>query len=79
MINTVVVTGASGYIGGEVALKLKDAGYTVVGIDLRLCPTNLADSFDLFVQGDFSDDDSIDVVLNCDPIAVIHCAGTVLQ
>ena len=78
MINTVVVTGASGYIGGEVALKLKDAGYTVVGIDLRLCPANLADSFDLFVQGDFSDDDSIDVVLNCDPVAVIHCAGTSL-
>jgi nucleoside-diphosphate-sugar epimerase len=28
MIN-VIVTGVGGYIGGQIALRLKDAGYTV--------------------------------------------------
>jgi nucleoside-diphosphate-sugar epimerase len=33
----VVVTGASGYIGGQVALALCDAGHRVIGIDRRPC------------------------------------------
>ena len=35
MKKTIVVTGVAGYIGGQVALQLKDAGHTVIGIDRR--------------------------------------------
>ena len=31
----VMVTGASGYIGGETVLKLVDAGHEVLGVDIR--------------------------------------------
>jgi len=40
MIN-VIVTGVAGYIGGQIALRLKDAGYTVYGIDRRESPKHL--------------------------------------
>jgi nucleoside-diphosphate-sugar epimerase len=36
---TVVVTGASGYIGGQISLQLKDQGYKVIGVDRRHCQT----------------------------------------
>jgi nucleoside-diphosphate-sugar epimerase len=41
MKQTIAVTGAAGYIGGEIALLLKDAGHTVVGIDPRPLPRHL--------------------------------------
>ena len=31
----VIVTGVAGYIGGQIALQLKGAGHTVIGIDRR--------------------------------------------
>ena len=33
--NTVIVTGAAGYIGGATCIALKEHGYKVVGIDRR--------------------------------------------
>ena len=74
----IVVTGAAGYIGGEVALLLRDAGHAVVGIDRRPCPTHLADTFDRFVQADFDSDETYRVLINLRPSAIIHCAGTSL-
>jgi UDP-glucose 4-epimerase len=75
---TVVVTGAAGYIGGEIGLLLKDAGHEVVGIDRRPCPTHLADTFDRFVQADFDSDEAYRALINLQPSAIIHCAGTSL-
>jgi UDP-glucose-4-epimerase GalE len=74
----VVVTGAAGYIGGEISLLLKDAGYTVMGIDRRPCPTHLKDVFDRFVQADFDSDESYRGLIKARPEAVVHCAGTSL-
>jgi UDP-glucose 4-epimerase len=74
----VVVTGAAGYIGGEISLLLRDAGHAVVGIDRRPCPAHLADSFDRFVQADFDSDETYRMLINLQPEAVIHCAGTSL-
>ena len=74
----IVVTGAAGYIGGEISLLLRDAGHAVVGIDRRPCPTHLADTFDRFVQADFDSDEAYRVLINIQPSAVIHCAGTSL-
>ena len=74
----VVVTGAAGYIGGEVALLLQDAGHTVIGIDRRPCPAHLKDVFGEFVQADFDSDEAYRSLIKSQPEAVVHCAGTSL-
>ena len=77
-MSTVVVTGASGYIGGQIALQLRDAGHEVVGIDWRPCPAHLIDAFTRFVCEDFGTDFALSAVVQALPAAVIHCAGTSL-
>lgn len=73
----VVVTGVSGYIGGQCALQLLDAGHTVVGIDRRPLPHQLAGLVD-FVQADFDSDQAYTRIIQAQPAAIIHCAGTSL-
>ena len=75
---TVLVTGAAGYIGGHVALQLKDAGYTVIGIDCRPSPTHLTEVYDDFVVGDFVSRESLSKIVQRQPKAIVHCAGTSL-
>jgi len=75
---TVVVTGAAGYIGGEVALLLRDAGHTVIGIDRRPCPQHLKDTFSQFVQADFDSDESFKKIIEAQPETIVHCAGSSL-
>jgi len=74
----VVVTGAAGYIGGEISLLLRDAGHEVVGIDRRVCPAHLKDTFNRFLQADFDSDEAYRMLISYQPDAVIHCAGTSL-
>ena len=74
----VVVTGASGYIGGEIMLKLKDAGHRVLGIDSTPVPDHLQGIADYFLFRDFADQDSIAEMHKWHPDAIIHCAGTSL-
>jgi len=76
-MSTIVVTGAAGYIGGEISLLLKDAGHTVVGIDRRPLPQHLEDVMD-FVQADFDSDESYRKLISVLPTAIVHCAGTSL-
>ena len=52
----IVVTGVAGYIGGQVALQLKDAGHTVVGIDRRPLQPHQKGLLDNFVLADFDSD-----------------------
>lgn len=73
----VLVTGAAGYIGGQIALQLKDAGHTVTGIDRRPLPAHLAGVME-FVQADFDSDESYRRLVELRPDAVVHCAGTSL-
>lgn len=77
-MSTIVVTGAGGYIGGQIALQLKDAGHEVIGIDLRPCPTHLSSLFLRFVTNDFASEYALDHIQRSNPDAVIHCAGTSL-
>ena len=74
----IVVTGAAGYIGGQIALKLADAGQQVLGIDRRPCHSGLASAFKDFVQNDFASDDALGKIIEAQPTAIIHCAGTSL-
>jgi UDP-glucose 4-epimerase len=73
----VVVTGAAGYIGGQIALMLNDAGHSVTGIDRRSLPRHL-EGVMKFVKADFDSDESYRRLLDVQPEAIVHCAGTSL-
>ena len=74
----VTVTGAAGYIGGQVSLALKDAGHEVLGIDRRPCPKHLLEAFDQFVLADIDSDQAKTKLIQFMPTAIVHCAGTSL-
>lgn len=78
MGDIIMVTGASGYIGGQTVLKLKDNDFTVVGVDVRPPPDHLMGLCDRFYQEDFANDFAIDLLDKFEPKAIIHCAGTSL-
>ena len=70
-----VVTGAAGYIGGHIALRLKDAGHTVVGIDRCPLPEHFDKDVMSFLQADFDSDVAkqqlLDVLVVCTPSGVV--------
>jgi UDP-glucose 4-epimerase len=76
----VLVTGASGYIGGQTAIQLKDQGHEVYGLDWARLPEHLhsLDIFDGFIQFDFDSFESQLWLRVNQPDAIIHCAGTSL-
>ena len=78
MKKTIVITGVSGYIGGQTALLLKDAGHRVIGIDRRPLPPHLNGVCDRFVQEDFASTHALSTIVLERPDAVVHCAGTSL-
>lgn len=72
----VLVTGASGFLGGHVALSLRDAGHEVALLARR--PESVADlgpGFEV-VRGDLLDQASLDRAL-AGREALVHCAGLV--
>jgi len=74
----VIVTGVAGYIGGQIALQLKGAGHTVIGIDRRPLQKHQVGQLDNFLQADFDSDIAYKKLLETQPDAIIHCAGTSL-
>jgi UDP-glucose 4-epimerase len=73
----VVVTGAAGYIGGQITLQLRDAGHSVTGVDRRPLPQHLQGTMN-FLQADFDSDEVYRRLLEVRPEAIVHCAGTSL-
>jgi len=78
MSDLVMVTGASGYIGGQTVLNLKDSGVAVIGVDVRPLPDHLSNFCNKFYQMDFANDFILDLLEKFNPKAIIHCAGTSL-
>lgn len=74
----VIVTGSAGYIGGQTALLLKDAGHEVYGIDRRDPPKHLLGVCDGYLYQDFASDVALSWIISKQPDAIIHCAGTSL-
>jgi UDP-glucose 4-epimerase len=76
----VLVTGASGYIGGQTAIQLRDQGHEVFGLDWARLPEHLyaLKLFEGFLQFDFDDFESHQWIKTVQPDAIIHCAGTSL-
>lgn len=77
-MSVVIVTGSAGYIGGQTALLLKDAGHEVYGIDRREPSRHLAGVCDRFLYQDFASDVALSWIIAKQPDAIIHCAGTSL-
>jgi len=77
-MSVVIVTGSSGYIGGQIMLQLKDAGHEVYGVDRRQPPRHLASVCDRFLSQDFASDIALSWIIAKQPAAIIHCAGTSL-
>jgi UDP-glucose 4-epimerase len=74
----IAITGASGYIGGQIALLANDAGHRVIGIDRQPCPQHLKSVYNAFVHSDFDTDLVQTELCNLMPAAIVHCAGTSL-
>ena len=74
-MQTVMVTGATGYIGSHVCKSLREAGYKVIGVDL-VKRDHALPFMDSFIHDDYNSALCFDAL----PIvhAVIHCAGTSL-
>lgn len=77
-MNSVVVTGAAGYIGGQISLMLHDAGYRVIGIDRKPCPDHLTGIFNRYVHNDFASNPGLNALIQEQPVAIMHCAATSL-
>ena len=78
MNKNVIVTGASGFIGGATCIELKRKGYTVIGIDKKPLPKHLKSFVDRFQQCPFTHPFSLRQIDYYEPKAIIHCAGTSL-
>ena len=72
----IIVTGAAGFIGGVISLKLKDAGYSVIGIDRRPCSEQLQLCFEQFIESDYVD--ALEFIADANADVIIHCAGNSL-
>jgi UDP-glucose 4-epimerase len=77
-MSVVIVTGSAGYIGGQTALLLKDAGHEVYGIDRREPPKHLRGVCNEFKYQDFASDVALSWIIQKQPNAIVHCAGTSL-
>jgi UDP-glucose 4-epimerase len=75
---SVVVTGSSGYIGGQTVLEFFDAGYNVVGIDIKKPRQSILDAMSKSVIADFSTDRATDEITKANPLGIVHCAGSSL-
>lgn len=75
---TIIVTGASGFIGGQTVLALIDQGLRPIAIDNRPLPEHLMSQDFEFVQQDFAHPAMLQWIVSRAPQAIIHCAGTSL-
>jgi UDP-glucose 4-epimerase len=74
----VAITGCSGYIGGQTVLRFKDLGYKVLGVDNSTEGSWIRKYLDVFVPGDFTNAIFINQMIDKNPVALIHIAGTSL-
>lgn len=78
MSKCVAVTGCNGYIGGQTVLRFKDLGYHVIGVDRNTTAPWIRGIVDTFVSGDFTNPIFINSIIDKNPSALIHIAGTSL-
>lgn len=77
-MKTVVITGASGYVGGQTAIYFHSQGWHVVGIDRNHPPIHLNAYFTKFMISGFDTEESLHLISTTKPNAIVHCGGTSL-
>lgn len=78
MNKCVAITGCNGYIGGQTVLRFKDLGYHVIGVDRNTTAPWIRGIVDTFISGDFTNPVFINAIIDKNPTALIHIAGTSL-
>jgi len=74
----VAITGCNGYIGGQTVLRFKDLGYKVIGTDRNRTAPWIRDIVDVFIPTEFTNPMFVNQVVDKNPEALIHIAGTSL-
>lgn len=74
----VAITGCNGYIGGQTVLKFKEQGYKVIGADRSNTSPWIRDLVDSFVPAEFINPMFVNQIVDKNPEALIHIAGTSL-
>jgi UDP-glucose 4-epimerase len=74
----VAITGCNGYIGGQTVLRFKDLGYKVIGVDRNNTSPWIREKVDSFISGDFINPMFVNMIIDKNPEALIHIAGTSL-
>ena len=77
-MKTVIITGAGGYIGGQTAIKFASNNWKVVGIDRKHPSKHIESYFSKFMISDCSSEESLYLIQQTRPDAIVHCAGTSL-
>jgi UDP-glucose 4-epimerase len=78
MDKCVAITGCNGYIGGQTVLRFKDLGYHVIGVDRNTTSPWIRSVVDTFISGEFTNPIFINSIIDKNPSALIHIAGTSL-
>lgn len=74
----IIVTGVSGFVGGQTMLYLRDHGHKVIGVDIRPLPDHLRGVPDIFLHEDFASRYILDTISREGADAIVHCAATSL-
>ena len=77
-MNKVVITGASGYIGGQTAIAFSDAGWHVIGVDKHIPAETIRKFCKKFLVSPFDSSESLALVIKENPDVIVHCAGSSL-
>jgi UDP-glucose-4-epimerase GalE len=77
-MNTVLITGASGYIGAQTAIAFADAGWQVYGVDREHPSKTISDFCKKFLISDFWSEEALYLLGIVKPDVIVHCAGTSL-
>jgi len=77
MAKNILVTGATGFIGGAICIELKKLGHNITGVD-KVYRERIGPYIDRFLLGDIEFVITPDFLMNYNFDAVIHCAGTSL-
>jgi UDP-glucose 4-epimerase len=77
-MNKVIVTGASGFIGGQTVIQFAEAGWHVIGIDCNHPPKAITEHTKKFLVSDFCSSEALELIAKTNADAIVHCAGTSL-
>lgn len=71
------ITGATGYIGGAIAIELHKRGYEVYGVD-RVFRSHLDSYYRGLIVADFASQIGMAAMLKVEPDVIIHCASSIM-